>query len=611
MEPEDKKEELNKEKLTKEEKQETMEEKAPEEKVAKKEEKEVKKAEEQFKVSPDAKKMTKKKKALIISSIILGVLLIVGLFSIIFAILNMGNDKILGKVTVNGIDISSTSKEEAVEKLKELTENTINSDLTFAYEEFQTTISPKQLEVSYNVEEAVNQAYSIGRQGNIFQNNFEILKARFLGVNINMNPSYNEETLETQLEDINSKIPNAVQESSYYIEGEELIITPGKSGLTIKKEEMKNQILDRLYHLTVVTENIQIPTEQKQPDVIDLEKIYNEIHKEPQNAYYTTNPYKLYPHVDGVDFAISMEEAKALLQEEKEEYVIPLKITHPEITTDKLGDGAFPDQLSTFSTKYDASNKARSKNLELAASKINGTVVMPGETFSYNQVVGERTIAAGYQEAKIYENGKVVDGLGGGICQISSTLYNSVLYANLEIVSRRNHQFLTSYVDAGRDATVVYGSTDFKFKNTRNYPIKLVCSVKSGIAKIDVYGVKEETEYKVEIRTTVTSTIPYTTSYTEDASMEAGKEIVKQSGMNGCKSETYKVLILNGQVVSKTLLSKDTYNPMQRVVVRGTKQATSTVTEPEPTPDPIPEEPTDPVETEDPEVPVTNEITTE
>ena len=105
---------------------------------------------------------------------------------------------------------------------------------------------------------------------------------------------------------------------------------------------------------------------------------------------------------------------------------------------------------SQYSTSYSTKNQKRTTNLRLAANKINGTVLMPGETFSYNKVVGERTIAAGYQEAPIYVSGKVVDGLGGGICQITTTLYNAVVYANLEIVERSNHQFVPSYAPASR-----------------------------------------------------------------------------------------------------------------------------------------------------------------
>ena len=201
-----------------------------------------------------------------------------------------------------------------------------------------------------------------------------------------------------------------------------------------------------------------------------------------------------------------------------------------------IGTEAFPDLLSEFSTNYSVRDKDRTTNLQLAANKINGTVLMPGETFSYNKVVGERTIAAGYKEAPIYVSGEVVDGLGGGICQITSTLYNAVIYANLDIVERSNHQFVPSYVKASRDATVVYGAIDFKFKNNRNYPIKINCSVSGGIAKFQIFGLKQEDDYDVQISA-------YETGRTATA----------------IYSEAYKILKRNGKEVSRSLLSKDTY----------------------------------------------------
>ena len=201
-----------------------------------------------------------------------------------------------------------------------------------------------------------------------------------------------------------------------------------------------------------------------------------------------------------------------------------------------IGTEAFPDLLSEFSTKYNASDTDRTTNLRLAANKINGTVLIPGQTFSYNSVVGERTIAAGYKNAAIYQNGQVVDGLGGGICQISTTLFNAVLYANLEIVQRRNHQFVPSYVTAGRDATVVYGSQDFQFKNSRNNAIKIMCSVNNGIAKFEIYGVKEDTEYEVDVNAS----------------------IIKRTSSN-IYSKTYRTLKLNGQIVKNELVCSDTY----------------------------------------------------
>ena len=167
--------------------------------------------------------------------------------------------------------------------------------------------------------------------------------------------------------------------------------------------------------------------------------------------------------------------------------------------------------------------------------------------------------------------GEVVDGIGGGICQISSTLYNAVLQSNMEIVERRNHQFVTSYVPAGRDATVAYGSIDFKFKNTRKYAIKIKATVSDGIATISIYGIKENDEYTVSFSTRTISTIPYTVKYVDDSTLTAGTEKVKQSGANGLITETYIIKSLNGKVVSKELLSKDTYSAMQRIILRGTK----------------------------------------
>lgn len=171
--------------------------------------------------------------------------------------------------------------------------------------------------------------------------------------------------------------------------------------------------------------------------------------------------------------------------------------------------------------------------------------------------------------------------MGGGICQISTTLYDAVVYANLEIVERRNHMFLTSYVGAGKDATVVYGAIDFKFKNTRNYPIMISASVKNGIAKVDIYGIREEVEYEVEISTKILSYIPYEVKYETDNSLKTGTEKVTQNGMNGVKSITYKILKLNGQEVSSTVLSTDTYDPMNKIIQRGpTKTTTTTSTKP-------------------------------
>ena len=379
-------------------------------------------------------------------------------------------------------------------------------------------------------------AYNVGKTGNIFQRNLTILKSLFTKTNIDPGFSIDMNQLKKDLEDISAKLPDKVIESSCYIDGNKLVITKGKNGKVIKVDESAKYIKQAINNLQLENNSLELITEDSTPNEIDLDAVYNEIHKEPVNAYYSQNPYVVHPSENGMDFSITLDEAKNMLKEEKDEYVVPLKVLYPSVTTNMIGTEAFPDLLSEFSTKYAASNKNRTTNLILASNKINGTVLMPGETFSYNKVVGARTIQAGYKEAPIYVSGKVEDGIGGGICQITTTLYNAVVYANLDIVERSNHQFVPSYAGPSRDATVVYGAIDFKFKNNRDYPIKITCSVSGGIANFKIWGLKSDNDYEVQIssRTTgKTSTAIY--------------------------SEAYKILKKNGNVVSTTLLSKDTY----------------------------------------------------
>ena len=533
---------------------------------------------EQEKKEMDKKENKKVEKKKTMLPIIIGSVLIIFLlvFSVIFSLISINNENILDNVSIMGIDVSNMSKEKAKEAVTEVITSKMQEELTLKKDDYETSLNANQINAQFDIDSAINEAYNVGRDGNIITNNYGILGTWLFGKKIECNFNFDEESLNKKIDDISSKLPGAVVQNSYYIEDDELIIVKGKPGIAIKKDELKEDILAKVKAVNKKYEITTIPTEEVEPDAINLEQIRNEIYKEPQDAYVSKNPTTVHTHVNGVDFAISIEEAQKILEEDKEEYVIPLKITVPEKTLEDLGEEAFPDELGTYTTRYDPTNYNRSNNISISAKKINGTIVMPGETFSYNQVVGERTIAEGYKEAGAYAGGRVVQDVGGGICQTSSTLYNAVLYANLEIVDRSNHQFLTSYVSAGRDATVAWGSIDFQFKNNRTYPIKIEAVAENGVCTMSIFGIKEETEYEVVIQSVVLSYIPYTTKYENDNTLEEGKEVVEQSGYTGCTSEAYKILKLNGEVVSKTLLSKDTYDPMTRIIRRGTKKNETT-----------------------------------
>ena len=508
-------------------------------------------------------------KAIVITICIIVFLLIIGVLSTIFALLNINSDKIISGISILGIDVSSLTQDEANSKIAENLNSRLETNLVFNHNGTLYNVLPSQLECSYDISKAVGEAYSYGRNGNIFKNNFDILNTLINKVDINIDFSYNNDLYESVVSQMNANFEDGIKESSYTIDGNNLIIISGKAGNVIKSDEFKDLIVDKLTAIDYNTDSIEVPVEEAEPAPIDIDKIHSEIYKEAKDAYYTTDPYAVYPSSNGLDFNISVDEAKQMVATPQDTYTIPLKTLYPSVTTNEIGREAFPDLLATYSTSYASSNANRSTNIALAASKINGTVLMPGEEFSFNGTVGKRTSANGFKTATVYSNGQVTTDYGGGICQVSSTLYNSVLRANLEITNRTNHTFTVGYVPIGLDATVSWGSPDFKFKNSRNYPVKIVATTANKKLTISVYGLKEDVEYEVELVSYKTGTVPYSTVYTTDSSLGKGKTKVVQSGSNGATSVAYKILKLNGKEVSRTLLSKDTYSPHNQIIARG------------------------------------------
>ena len=465
------------------------------------------------------------------------VFLLLLLFSfIIFTINTNTNKKMISKIFISGYNISNLTKEEALEKLNLHISANIPEEIKLTHNGYESSILAKDLGINFDTSSAINLAYQIGRTGTLLENDIVRIKSFFSKTKIEPLFTIDKDILKENLKDISKKLPDAIIESSYYIEDNNLILTKGKKGVEIDIDNSANLIIEQIKNLNLVNSPIELITNEITPSILDIDSIHNEIYKEPKNAYFTQNPYSLFASENGLDFGIPITEIKELLKSDDEELKIPLKVLYPETTTNMLGNEAFPDLLSTFNTTYSTKNKNRTTNLTLASNKINGTVLMPGETFSYNKVVGQRTISAGYKEAPIYVSGKVVDGLGGGICQITSTLYNAALLADLEIIQRSNHQFVPSYVRASRDATVVYGAIDFKFKNNRNYPIKIISSVSRGIARIEIHGLKQQEDSQIEIHDKVTKT-------TKDS----------------IYSEAYKIKKKNGQIISSSLISKDIY----------------------------------------------------
>ena len=243
---------------------------------------------------------------------------------------------------------------------------------------------------------------------------------------------------------------------------------------------------------------------------------------------------------------------------------VPIESVTPEITSEELSriDGI----IGSYRTNFSPNIEGRNENIRLAAQYMNNYLLMPGEVFSYNKVTRLKTVSNGYKNATVIVNGEIEEGLGGGVCQVSSTLYNSVLYSGLEIVQRRPHSIPSSYVNYGRDAVVSDNAIDFKFKNNYDFPVYLKTYVGSSSVTVTIYG-NTGSVPEIDIISNVVSVKPRAVKYIDDPNLEKGKEVVKTKGRDEIRSETY--VVINGV---KKLVSKDRYPSQTKVIMRGTKE---------------------------------------
>lgn len=258
---------------------------------------------------------------------------------------------------------------------------------------------------------------------------------------------------------------------------------------------------------------------------------------------------------------------------EKKEFdaVIPASVSQVEPEFNEAVAREKYTTISTFTTNTTANSK-RNTNVKLASEAINGTVLMPGEEFSFNEVVGQRTEAKGYQAAAAYSNGEVVQEIGGGVCQVSTTLYNAVLRAGLKTTVRRSHTYEPSYVTPGQDATVSYGGPDYKFVNNSSTAIGIRASYADRVCTVAIYGIpilEDGVKYTLKSTKIKDTDIPAPT-YEEDPTLQPEEEKVKSAGSQGSYWETRLVITKDGEVVSQDVDHNTTYKGHAPVVLRNT-----------------------------------------
>ena len=291
-----------------------------------------------------------------------------------------------------------------------------------------------------------------------------------------------------------------------------LVIEMGNPGRYIDMEKVYNRVLDAYsfnqFHLTV-----EMDEAETLPDLIVLDEVRANYYQEPQDAVVDKETYEVTMEVYGFDF--DLETAIAALDQAQygDTVTIPMQMIAPEKLGGPLREVLFRDVLAEYQTEH-TKDKNRNTNLELACAAINGLILDPGEIFDYNTVVGERTSAKGYKSAAAYSSGKTVQTIGGGVCQVSSTMYYCCLVSDMEIVNRLPHSYVSSYMPLGMDATVSWGGPEFTFKNNTNYPIRIETWVADGYVHCKFIGTDEK-DYYIEMEYEITGTNGPTTVYEE------------------------------------------------------------------------------------------------
>ncbi|MDO4534398.1 MAG: VanW family protein [Clostridium perfringens] len=420
-------------------------------------------------------------------------------------------DKIYPGITVEGIDLGGMTSKEAEEILSnKYGQVASDKDIFIKAGDKEVEINFADLSPEYDIDEVVVKAVGIGKDENIFKQNQYIKSG--IHDDLDLTVEYNEEELKKYEEELESKVDTSAKNATISMVNGSLIVNDSVNGKDIDVEEMNSLI------------KIAIDS--------DI------------NDNLTSN-------------AIIVD--------------VPVKEVTPSVTTEELA--SINGVIGSFTSDYSFnSTDNRATNVELALKAINGTVLMPGESFSFNNIVGERTGARGYKNAATFVGNQVVDGLGGGICQVSTALNRAVIKAGLTPTERHNHSLKASYSDYGLDSAVAWGYLDYKFTNTYETPIYIQATTNgSRVMTINIYGNAED---KGNVTYELVATSPEVTSKAtvtriSDSSLVSGEEVWQTKPVDGYKSSSYIVTYQNGAEVSRKLLGTYTYSKVDGVLKIG------------------------------------------
>ncbi len=382
---------------------------------------------------------------------------------------------------------------------------------------------------------------------------------------------YNETAVYSFIYGLAKEYGTPMIEPKIKISGDKMTVYKGTDGVGIDYNDLMNTIIERIKNddYSPISTNIVTLTAPE----VDIDKIYREVKCGPENAYVTEdsagNP-KFTADIIGKDF--DLEEARSIIQtqSDKTKWVIHLTLTYPEINLKQVRAPYCLDVLSTCTTSYKGSSKERANNVERAADNINtygdftdGLILQPGEEFSFNGMVGQRTEKNGFMKAPVYISSGSTEDYGGGICQVSTTIYCAALYADLQITERHNHIYVIHYWPTeGCDATVDWGHLDFKFKNNKEYPIKLKLTYENRKLTATITGTEDGITAKLESE--VTDKVSFDTVYKRPSADNPEGKV--SGGDMGKRIRVWKRVYHDGKFVEKKKISYDLYQPLTKTI---------------------------------------------
>jgi len=459
------------------------------------------------------------------------------------------SDTVFPNVCVSGVNIGGMNRQEAVAALDNALATTHSTrTLTVQLPDRKLVFDPELTNSPLDTDAMVDTAMAYGRSGSPYQVLMNYVKCK--KVPCILDPGEAMEVDQSYIRDLINKTADDVYremiQSEITMDEEAKIITIqlGYTGRSLDAERLYEAVMAAYNSGNLSDINFQY---QITPySLVDLQPYYSKYCIPAQDAYYDTTSRTLVEEVIGYGFDLMAVNQQIALAEEGSVIEVPLQTVQPKITVENWKATNFPDVLASYSSPH-TSDRNRTTNLKVACEAINGTVLNPGEVFSFNGIVGERTAEKGYKPGIIYADGGASEAeLGGGVCQVASTIYMCVLLADLEVQERAPHMFTVSYVPMGMDATIYWGSLDFKFKNSNSTPIMINASVSNGKVHISIEGIMEH-DYTVKMSYEVTSTTQWEEVEEVDETKPFGFREEKHTPYTGYTVWSYKTFYdLNG-----------------------------------------------------------------